>query len=85
MEPQETALPSPPPINPLILTPVLVLGGYVISFTYWPETKAVYDIMTLYKGSLVSRLSPSSLFYTHNFIHAKLLCREKGGGEPGRL
>ena len=35
--------------------------------------------------SLVPRLSPSSLFYTRDFICTKLLWREKGGGEPGRL
>ena len=28
-------------------------------------------------------VSPSSLFYTRDFIYAKLLCREKGGGSLG--
>ena len=35
--------------------------------------------------SLIPRLSPSFLFYMHDFIYAKLLCRENGGREPGRL
>ena len=37
------------------------------------------------KSSLIPRLSPSSLFYPRDFIYTKLLCREKGGGEYGKI